>query len=248
MAQDVSTTAAVRAGRQHGLPGLRAVPAHERRRQRRLRPDDPQGARRRSRPPGRRRPADGPPRGLRQRKPCTAVGRPAPARRARPGARQPAPGAAPRRAARRARPQAAPGDAARAQGDPAPGRHHVHLRHPRPGRGAHHERPDRDLHRGRIEQVGTPAEVYERPATAFVAGFVGTSNVLDRRGGASRSSDGSARSPCGPRRSTWPTRASPSAGRSSADGHVRDVVYLGSDTRYTWRSMPAASSWSSRRT
>src|SRR5690348_12885246 len=31
---------------------------------------------------------------------------------------------------------------------------------------------------GRIEQVGGPAEVYERPATAFVAGFVGTSNLL----------------------------------------------------------------------
>ncbi|MFF7637526.1 ABC transporter ATP-binding protein [Kitasatospora sp. NPDC008050] len=31
---------------------------------------------------------------------------------------------------------------------------------------------------GRIEQVGTPAEVYEQPATAFVAGFVGTSNLL----------------------------------------------------------------------
>jgi putative spermidine/putrescine transport system ATP-binding protein len=31
---------------------------------------------------------------------------------------------------------------------------------------------------GRIEQVGTPREVYERPATAFVAGFVGTSNLL----------------------------------------------------------------------
>src|SRR5919199_814686 len=31
---------------------------------------------------------------------------------------------------------------------------------------------------GRIEQVGTPAEVYENPATGFVAGFVGTSNVL----------------------------------------------------------------------
>jgi putative spermidine/putrescine transport system ATP-binding protein len=31
---------------------------------------------------------------------------------------------------------------------------------------------------GRIEQVGTPAEVYERPANAFVAGFVGTSNLL----------------------------------------------------------------------
>jgi putative spermidine/putrescine transport system ATP-binding protein len=32
---------------------------------------------------------------------------------------------------------------------------------------------------GRIEQVGTPAEIYEHPATAFVAGFVGTSNVID---------------------------------------------------------------------
>jgi len=35
---------------------------------------------------------------------------------------------------------------------------------------------------GRIEQVGTPAEVYERPATEFVAGFVGTSNILERDG------------------------------------------------------------------
>ena len=34
------------------------------------------------------------------------------------------------------------------------------------------------FNRGRIEQVGTPAEVYERPATPFVAGFVGTSNLL----------------------------------------------------------------------
>jgi len=37
--------------------------------------------------------------------------------------------------------------------------------------------------RGRIEQVGTPGEVYERPATEFVAGFVGTSNILERDGG-----------------------------------------------------------------
>src|SRR3954471_20581185 len=33
---------------------------------------------------------------------------------------------------------------------------------------------------GRIEQVGTPSEVYEHPATEFVAGFVGVSNVLER--------------------------------------------------------------------
>jgi putative spermidine/putrescine transport system ATP-binding protein len=31
---------------------------------------------------------------------------------------------------------------------------------------------------GRIEQVGAPADVYERPVTPFVAGFVGTSNLL----------------------------------------------------------------------
>ncbi|MCX4458425.1 ABC transporter ATP-binding protein [Streptomyces sp. NBC_01340] len=35
------------------------------------------------------------------------------------------------------------------------------------------------FNQGRIEQVGTPAEIYERPATPFVAGFVGTSNLLE---------------------------------------------------------------------
>jgi putative spermidine/putrescine transport system ATP-binding protein len=34
------------------------------------------------------------------------------------------------------------------------------------------------FHRGRIEQVGTPREIYDYPATNFVAGFVGTSNLL----------------------------------------------------------------------
>jgi putative spermidine/putrescine transport system ATP-binding protein len=33
---------------------------------------------------------------------------------------------------------------------------------------------------GRIEQVGSPSDVYARPATEFVAGFVGTSNILER--------------------------------------------------------------------
>ncbi len=32
---------------------------------------------------------------------------------------------------------------------------------------------------GRVEQVATPVELYERPATTFVAGFVGTSNLLE---------------------------------------------------------------------
>ena len=79
--------------------------------------------------------------GLRAAQAERAVGRPAAADRARSRARQPPAGAAPRRAARRARPEAPRGHADRAQADPATGRHHVHLRHPRPGRGAHDERP-----------------------------------------------------------------------------------------------------------
>ena len=35
---------------------------------------------------------------------------------------------------------------------------------------------------GRIEQVGTPREIYEHPANEFVAGFVGTSNIVERDG------------------------------------------------------------------
>jgi len=41
------------------------------------------------------------------------------------------------------------------------------------------------LHQGRVEQIGTPAEIYDHPATEFVAGFVGATNVLrgEVRGG-----------------------------------------------------------------
>ena len=38
------------------------------------------------------------------------------------------------------------------------------------------------LNQGRIEQVGPPAEVYERPKTAFVADFIGVSNLIERDG------------------------------------------------------------------
>jgi len=34
------------------------------------------------------------------------------------------------------------------------------------------------MHEGKIEQVGAPAEIYDRPSTPFVAGFVGSANVL----------------------------------------------------------------------
>jgi len=38
------------------------------------------------------------------------------------------------------------------------------------------------MNAGQIEQIGTPIEVYERPATEFVAGFIGISNLIDRDG------------------------------------------------------------------
>jgi putative spermidine/putrescine transport system ATP-binding protein len=77
---------------------------------------------------------------------------------------------------------------------------------------------------GRVEQVGTPGEVYEHPVNEFVAGFVGTSNVLERDG----------------RRFTVrPEKlhvlfdgAAPPEGTRSASGAIREVVYLGSVTRY----------------
>ncbi len=85
---------------------------------------------------------------------------------------------------------------------------------------------------GRIEQVGAPAEVYERPATRFVAGFVGTSNLLT----------GDVAERIVGRRGTFTIRPEkihmsepgPAVGadETAADGIVRDVVYLGSDTRY----------------
>jgi ABC-type Fe3+/spermidine/putrescine transport system ATPase subunit len=37
------------------------------------------------------------------------------------------------------------------------------------------------MHQGRIEQIGTPVQLYERPATTFVADFVGPCNLLDAR-------------------------------------------------------------------
>ena len=35
------------------------------------------------------------------------------------------------------------------------------------------------FNRGRVEQIDTPSAIYDRPATAFVAGFVGASNMVD---------------------------------------------------------------------
>jgi putative spermidine/putrescine transport system ATP-binding protein len=86
--------------------------------------------------------------------------------------------------------------------------------------------------RGRIEQVGTPADVYERPATGFVAGFVGTSNVL--AGEAARVVTGSAEAfTIRPEKiRLGPQGVDVRADEWSADGRVRDVAYIGAITKY----------------
>ena len=85
---------------------------------------------------------------------------------------------------------------------------------------------------GQVEQVGTPAEVYERPSTGFVAGFVGVSNVLE--GDAARLIAGDPQ-PITIRPEkiamTDPGRAA-GPDECVATGHVREVVYLGAITRY----------------
>jgi putative spermidine/putrescine transport system ATP-binding protein len=68
---------------------------------------------------------------------------------------------------------------------------------------------------GRIEQLGTPTEVYEQPATEFVAGFVGSSNIVERDG----------RRVC-----IRPERISFAEEGQAA--RIDDVVFVGAFTRY----------------
>jgi putative spermidine/putrescine transport system ATP-binding protein len=85
---------------------------------------------------------------------------------------------------------------------------------------------------GRIEQVGTAAEVYEHPATEFVAGFVGTSNLL--RGEASFKVLGLQGTFSVRPEKIRLARVSDSAaeGEHWADGTVDEVVYVGDSTRF----------------
>jgi putative spermidine/putrescine transport system ATP-binding protein len=88
------------------------------------------------------------------------------------------------------------------------------------------------FNRGHIEQVGTPADVYERPATAFVAGFVGISNILTGEVAAAVSGHGGTVTVRPEKIHLEEAGAPVPDGSVAIDGHVRDVVYLGSDTRY----------------
>ena len=67
------------------------------------------------------------------------------------------------------------------------------------------------MNHGRAEQIGHPHEVYERPATAFVAHFLGKTNVLAARRGVE---DGRALALIGDGR--WPINAAPAESFSAS--------------------------------
>ncbi len=77
---------------------------------------------------------------------------------------------------------------------------------------------------GRIEQTSPPVELYERPATEFVAGFVGVSNLLERDG---------ARFTIRPEKIQLLDPATAPNGLRTERGRVGEVAYAGMVTRYT---------------
>ncbi|WP_133913739.1 ABC transporter ATP-binding protein [Streptomyces sp. NBC_00582] len=89
------------------------------------------------------------------------------------------------------------------------------------------------FHEGRVEQVGTPAEIYERPASPFVASFVGISNLLQGES-AHRIVGTPGTYSIRPEkiRVLQESAAAEEPGHASAAGRVAEVVYLGDVTRF----------------
>jgi putative spermidine/putrescine transport system ATP-binding protein len=85
---------------------------------------------------------------------------------------------------------------------------------------------------GRIEQIGTPAQIYEHPSTAFVAGFVGLSNLCE--GELAHRLTGS-RQPFAirPEKILVLTQAQTAPeDHIAASGRIAAATYLGATTRY----------------
>ncbi|MFB7733196.1 ABC transporter ATP-binding protein [Streptomyces sp. NPDC056112] len=89
------------------------------------------------------------------------------------------------------------------------------------------------FHQGRVEQVGTPAEIYERPATPFVASFVGTSNLLEGES-AQRILGIPGTHSVRPEkiRVLKESAVADEPEQATATGTVAEVVYLGDSTRF----------------
>jgi len=88
------------------------------------------------------------------------------------------------------------------------------------------------FNKGKVEQVGTPAEIYEQPMTPFVAGFVGVSNLVIGEV-AKRITGSEASFSIRPEKiHLAPIDENVDGDMFSAQGKVRDVIYLGLYTRY----------------
>ena len=108
------------------------------------------------------------------------------------------------------------------------------------------------MNQARIEQIGTPSDLYDRPATCFAAGFIGHSNLLD--GHVETAEGGARRFHAAGRRSRWKAQRSralcgtarpgcwcgpvrprrcraAAAGQGLLDGSVAEVVFLGAEVR-----------------
>ncbi len=84
------------------------------------------------------------------------------------------------------------------------------------------------FNRGKIEQLGPPAVLYEHPAGEFVAGFVGVSNILERR-----VNGRTVRMGIRPEKiQLLAPNEEPPPGAEVEPGRVREVVYAGPATRY----------------
>ena len=91
------------------------------------------------------------------------------------------------------------------------------------------------FNQGRVEQIASPAELYEKPQTEFVAGFVGVSNLL--QGEAARAVTGAARA-CSIRPEKIhlaPAGAAAPANAMKIEGEVESLLYLGANTRFEIR-------------
>ena len=122
---------------------------------------------------------------------------------------------------------------------------------------------------GRIEQIGSPQEIYDRPATRFVAGFIGNANIFPvdidavdatDQGAVARVHAGAlafaapvGQAPTGPRGAVSirheriKTGAAARGLASTARAQIRDVIFSGSAVTYALAVEGAGSSCSRRR-
>jgi putative spermidine/putrescine transport system ATP-binding protein len=88
------------------------------------------------------------------------------------------------------------------------------------------------FNKGRIEQIASPAEIYEHPASAFVAGFVGVSNILSGAAAAAVAGAPPVFS-IRPEKITIAPAGTPApADACAVDGTISSVLYLGANTRF----------------